>query len=98
MGEQLALDSDFWGSSGVITGGPIAIWGYAIDTDAVNDVSVEIWNADKTKLIYPRVVWAATDKFKQPLMTKARYSKNGLKLVAKSKGWFRFVPFYQNWQ
>lgn len=92
-----ALDVDHFTKSGVITDQPVIFWGYMVDTDAICDLSVEIWDYEQKKIIIPRIIWDATKKYKRPLMIKARYIKNGLKLVAKSKGYFRFIPLYQNW-
>jgi len=96
-GEILALDVDHFSGSGVITDKPAVIWGYMIDTDALNDVSIELFNVDRSKVIFPRVVWEATDKKPKKIMVKGRYSKEGLRLEAKTEGYFRLVPLYQNW-
>lgn len=95
--ETLALDIDHVCESGVITDKAVCIWGYMVDTDALNDVSIEIWDSVQKRLIVPKVVWAATQKDKKPLTFKARYSKKGLMLKAKTNGYFRFIPLYQNW-
>jgi len=96
-GEILALDVDHITKLGLITIQPVCFLGYLIDTDALNDVSVEIWNGDKTKVLFPKIVWDPTKDGTKQVNAKARYSKTGLWVNVQTKGYFRLIPLYQHW-